>query len=549
MKIIINGEYLDVPNVGVNTHFVNMNFSDVFADAYTTDIELPMSAKNMQLLNVWSVLSRDGEPFGAMRKCSVVSRGSSCDAQLSIDGASEGVIKATLYISAFPASLNGVVNRLVVDDVDSIVDFTKRALEVEVQRESAANFTLYQTAGNVIRPNVKLSYLLERLSAATGIELPTVESDLRIVGSRQVVCPQVTLQAYGAKWQVGSNITYRYGQHITNAVSVTDGLMVTRYNRDVNVGLKVYITPTSVSSMSQLIVQTRSEGGTWANTYTLPVGQVGTTTIHYLSPVFVEGDEWRIINGGWLGELFIVATHSRYDIKLNDYDVPLEFNSSADYEIPSWVADEISFVYYGILCNLPSFTCRELLSSLAWQRGERLDVKPWAVLFSQSLRVKDITAKMLSVNFCSDKLGRTTKVESAGGEVLASFALENDGLAESVTLHKSIFAKIVAVGSWQIAEVDFYTADGGGWKADNYSGGVVLLRRVQHPDVGTMYLQPLSWSMLDVDALTRVAEVDAITAADLSNCDVVVFEGHKFLLVEGDTDELTGITNFKAFVI
>ena len=98
MEISVNSEWLDMPlDAAVSMHWSGQRFSDVFADEFSTDFELPRTAKNIRLLDVWSVLARQGEPFGNMVPCVAVMRGWQGDGALSIDGMTADGIKVTLY--------------------------------------------------------------------------------------------------------------------------------------------------------------------------------------------------------------------------------------------------------------------------------------------------------------------------------------------------------------------------------------------------------------------------------------------------------------------
>lgn len=529
----------------VGVHWANMRFSDAFQDAYSTDFELPMTAKNMRLLDVFSVLSRNGDPYASMVACCVVIDGLSSDGLISVDGVSGELIRCTVYFAQLPTALSESVTRIVTDNADTIVDFTDRTLEGD-SRVGEVNYTLYQTAGNIIRPNVKLSYLLSRLTAATGINLPTMPDTLRIIGSRQVVCPQNTVQVLDLDWGDTSGTWRMVGQHITNETS-TDEVMM-QQNRPARVEISAWVHTAIISGSAIVALQASEDGSTWT-TRPLQSGGVGTTTHTTLQMTMTSQTKWRVQCSGWQGRIVLVCRWSNYTITDNDYDVPLAFDRDADYSLPSWVGEDASFVYYGVLANLPTFTARELLSSLAWMMGKRIRVTPFAVELVDADVSKSIEARIDSVEFGCDKLGRTIKIESANGETLASASIDSAKLQDTTTLHKSIFARLQGVSSWNIVNVDFYSNNGDGWAAQDYNGGVALGVLTTHSS-GTLYLQPWGdWSMLGIDTLRRVTMIDAVTLDEISGCDYVYIDGHKYMLIEGDRDEETGLTNFKCLLI
>lgn len=548
MRIRVNNEWLDMAKTLVGVHWANMRFSDAFQDAYSTDFELPMTTKNMRLLDVFSVLSRSGDPYASMVACCVVIDGLSSDGLISIDGVSGELIRCTVYFAQLPTALSEPVTRLVTDNADTIVDFTDRTLEGESSRVGEVNYTLYQTAGNIIRPNVKLSYLLSQLTAATGINLPTVPDTLRIIGSRQVVCPQNARQLI--EWSVSSYTNYeisRHGQHIANEVDTTNKWVT--INRAATLALSLYWSTTAAISGAMARIQISSNGGqNWANIQDVPLDGSERQPVAF-SVALQSGDIWRILFIGWSGTLMSICDYSGYEITADDYGVPLVFDRDADYSLPSWVDEDASFVYYGVLANISTFTTRELLSSLAWMMGKRIRFTPFAVEMVDANVSKFIEARIDSVDFGCDKLGRTIKIESANGETLASASIDNTKLQDTATLHKSIFARLQGVDSWNIVAVDFYSNNGDGWAAQDYNGGVALAVQTVHSS-GMLYLQPWGdWSMLGIDTLRRVALIDAVTLDEISGCDYVYIDGHKYMLIEGDRDEETGLINFKALII
>lgn len=545
MRIKVNNEWLDMSESDISMHWQSMRFSDILANSFTNDFELPATARNIRLLDVWSVLSRVGEPFGSLTPCQVLTADGGFDGQLSVNGVKGEIISVTVYLTTLPAVLSENVRSLVVDDANTIVGFTHRPMEV-IGDTDATNYTLYaSTLAGVLRPNVKLSYLLTLLWQSTGVAMPTVSNDYRLVGTRQVVCPQVTRQAILRAW-TGSEYALTYGQHITNTVD-TDALSVL-YNRACSATVDMYINTTYlIEGAAQVKVQRRHNGGAWSDyhiTYPAAVGTITTT----LTMTLDEGDEVRIDTSAWQGNVFADITYSDYDISGDDYDTPLLFDVNADYSLPSWMPSiRISFIYYGVLANLPDFTVRELLSSMAWMLGKRIDATPWAVTLSNATKAETVGAQITEINFVSAELGRIVRVESADGETLASAEIPNGQLEDSKTLHKSIFAKLQGVQAMNIAFIDLYSEDGGAYKPIDFKG-VAIAVRTQNA-YGTVYLTPASWSLLGVEQLTRVCEITAVTRDRVSGLDYVYIDGHKFMLVESDTDERSALTTFKALQI
>lgn len=544
MRININGEWLDMSDGDIAVSWANMRFSDVFADDFTTDFELPMTERNMRLLDVWSVLSRRGEPFGDMIRCGVMMQGRTSDGLLAVNGVTSDSISVTVFIAALPEVLTAVTR--IEDEADTIVDFTLRPWEVSSD-SSIVNYTYYSAAGNVLRPNVKLRYIMQRLTALTGVTMPSVSEALRVVGTRQVVCPQVTRQALLMSVNGSGSEWIRYGQHITNEVDEEN--VTVQMQKSATVTITAYAR-TVINDSPVIRLQRRPIGGTsWTSIGTINSGAVGTTVVTTLTFGISAGAEWRIMCGGWQGQIFLACTYSNYEITEDDYAMPLNFDPSANYALPSWVDEDISYVYYGVMANIPTFTVRDLLSSVAWMQGKRINFVIGSVELVEPDATREIAAQITSVRFDSSNLARLIKVESAGGNILASATIPNAKLESEKTLHKSIFARLQGIGAWNIVRLVLYSENDGTWTAQDFGDGIALAERAEHSN-GTIYLQPIaSWSLMGIDQLTRVCEIEAVTDAQISDCDYVFIEGHKFMLIEGDQEEASGLTTFKALQI
>lgn len=545
MQIRVNGEWLDMAQSDIAAHWGNMRFTDVFADDYTTDFELPMTAKNVRLLDVWSVTSRDGEPFGDMVNCWVMMRGVGKDARLSVNGISGGAIQVTVYIANFPEVLRGVVNRLIVDNDDTIVDLTKRTMETAATSQAGVNFTAYLTAYDVIHTNVKVNYLLKRIAAETGITMPTVDDELRLIATRSVVCPQVTKQALLIS-MAGSSMHYtQYGQHITNEVDADK--VVVKMRKSAAVKFTIYAKSGFNVTTDRLFLQGSNDGVTWGIVGEINRGAHDEVVTTVINASFGVGAYWRVYSAGWVGSVFIAAEWSRYTITDDDYKVTLNYDDTADYNLPTWVDAEISYVYFGTLANLETFTARELLSSLAWYMGKRLEIDINDIALVDADTSTEIQAELTAYRFDSEHLGRSTKIESANGETLTEVTIDNSKLADSVTLHKSMFAKLQPqplLGG--VVMLNLYEKTDGKMSPISFSGSALAIAREVS---GVVALYPADeWALLGIDTLVRVCEVEGLTREDISRYDYVVVDGHRYMLIEGDIDDNTGYTTFKALL-
>lgn len=550
MEISVNSEWLDMPlDAAASMHWSGQRFSDVFADEFSTDFELPRTAKNIRLLDVWSVLARQGEPFGNMVPCVAVMRGWQGDGALSIDGMTADGIKVTLYARGLPESLKGDLRDIVTDTNETIIDFTTTQLEQSGSAD-AVNRTLYADRVAVVRPNVRVQWILSQIADKTGVAMPTVDADMRIVATRQVVCPQNAVQVFDATWGDTSGEWLRTGQHITNEVS-SEGVTV-QMNRAATVQVSAWVHTAIVSGTAVVAIQASEDGSTWM-TRLLQSGGVGTTTHTTIQMSTTANTQWRIQCSGWQGRIVLVCRWANYTITADDYDTALKYDRNGNYTLPSWVGEKASFVYFGTIANLPTFTVRQLLSSLAWQSGQRIEVQPSAVTLSPATRSAEIEGEISAVNFACSALGQRTVVEAANGDTLAEVQIPNASLESVKTVHKSIFAKLQSVDASNYAYIHLYDLDESGAAVPVTFEGVALARAVAFSSgtlSGTVRLVPYAaWSTLGLDELHRVCEVQGVTDADISALDFVTLHGYRLMLIEGDRDELSGLTNFKSLLI
>lgn len=550
MEISVNSEWLDMPlDAAVSMHWSGQRFSDVFADEFSTDFELPRTAKNIRLLDVWSVLARQGEPFGNKVPCVAVMRGWQGDGALSIDGMTADGIKVTLYARGLPESLKGDLRDIVTDTNETIIDFTTTQIEQSGSAD-AVNRTLYADRVAVVRPNVRVQWLLSQIAGKTGVAMPTVDADMRIVATRQVVCPQNAVQVLDATWGDTSGEWLRSGQHITNEVS-SEGMTV-QMNRAATVQVSAWVHTAIVSGSAVVAIQASEDGSTWS-TRLLQSGGVGTTTHTTIQMSTTANTQWRIQCSGWQGRIVLVCRWANYTITADDYNTALKYDRNGNYSLPSWVGEKASFVYFGTIANLPTFTVRQLLSSLAWQSGQRIEVQPSAVTLSPATRSAEIEGEISAVNFACSALGQRTVVEAANGDTLAEVQIPNASLESVKTVHKSIFAKLQSVDASNYAYIHLYDLDESGAAVPVTFEGVALARAVAFVSgtlSGTVRLVPYAeWSTLGLEELRRVCEVQGVTDADISALDFVTLHGYRLMLVEGDRDELSGLTTFKSLLI
>ena len=168
--------------------------------------------------------------------------------------------------------------------------------------------------------------------------------------------------------------------------------------------------------------------------------------------------------------------------------------------------------------------------------------------YNQQNRYATIDAEIVSYAPQSDSLGRVNVIQGADGGQLAKFYVDAVLQAEKV-FHKSPFVTLSTAlhgNNMQWAVIDLFERTEP-FDFVGVEGGVLTLAASNGT---TSYLTaPPSVSFLGVDSLAFVMEIEGVTLADITHLDYVVINSHTYMVEEGDTDELTGMTNFKALLI
>ena len=540
MKIYVNGGFLDMAEGEISTHFANMRFSDIFSDDFTTDIDIPLSNSNANLLDVWGLQDRSGILFGRRIPCVAVMRTGSRKGTLQVVKVTRQSITITIFLSSLPETLNAAIRDILTDSNATIMRWTTMKYEGVIPTNDI-NLTYYGTGAtgvNLQHPNIKLSYLLSLIETATGVTMPLVGTDYRIIPPRQVVCPQNGVQCIHAQY---SGAIDMYGQHICSAVNTAD--LYVEFNRDCNVAAKVYLKTSGAVTGASVLVQLYS-GGSWTTVVTESVPAVGDSSYFNVSFAAHAGERFRLAPVGWTGESFWILRYTNYTITADDYDMPLNYDPSANYDLPAYVTDNVDYIYFGMLCNLPDVSVRSLLSSLAWLLGKRVHADMRGVTFIDADRAASIDARIVGFAPSSQYLGQRTTIQDGNGNVYFFIGFDSDQLEGEKVLHESLFPKLRPDNTYNVIQLPLINSDG----STNEVEGLPLAVCADMIGVYSLFLID-NPSSLGIEQLSRIMEADVETYEDVSLLDYVYILGHTYMVAEGDTDEKTGKTTFKALLI
>lgn len=547
MKILINSTELDV-TVGqdVSFHFANMRFSDVFANSFSTDFDLPLTSNNIRVLGVYGLIDRPQQLFGSLIECQVLTRGENRRGRMQVNSIKNGAVNVTLYMSELPTELSLPLARLIPDTAATIyswLDWESRAYETPSSSRAFDNKTYYDRGDGIpVMPNVKLSELFARIATASGMSINTGElADYRLMCSRLVVCPQNQRQIIYYECNNTAMTLQRAGQHITNEVKAVpvDIATVPAYPIEINRDCRIYLVLSAVRSLSATdIAVWLQHNGAWSSV-TLTSGR---------AIINATAGDIVAFTSTYTGSLIVDMTISEYEIREDDYNTKLTLDVGADYNTPSWYTGGGAYVYIGLMCCLPKLTAKELLSAISWQIGKIIEVNDMSLTYNQPNRYATIDAEIASYAPQSDALGRVNVIQGADGGQLAKFYVDAVVQAEKV-FHKSPFVSLATAlhgDSMQWAVIDLFERTEP-FDFVGVEGGVLT---VAANNGTTSYLTaPPAVSFLGVDALAFVMEIEGVTLADIIHLDYVVINSHTYMVEQGDTDELTGMTTFKALLI
>lgn len=547
MRILINSTELDVTaGQDVSFHFANMRFSDVFANSFSTDFDLPLTSNNIRVLGVYGLIDRPQQLFGSLIECQVLTRGENRRGRMQVNSIKDGAVNVTLYMSELPTELSLPLARLIPDTAATIyswLDWESRAYETPSSSRAFDNKTYYDRGDGIpVMPNVKLSELVARIATASGMTINTgTLADYRLMCSRLVVCPQNQRQIIYYECNNTAMTLQRAGQHITNEVKSdpVDIATVPAYPIEINRDCRIYLVLSAVRSLSATeIAVWLQHNGAWSSV-TLTSGR---------AIINATAGDIVAFTSTYTGSLIVDLTISEYEIREDDYNTPLTLDVGADYSTPSWYTGGGAYVYIGLMCNLPQLTAKELLSAIGWQLGKIIEVNDMSLTYNQPNRYATIDAEIVSYAPQSDALGRVNVIQGANGGRLAKFYIDAVLQAEKV-FHKSPFVLLSTAlhgDNMQWAVIDLFE------RTDPFDfvgveGGVLT---VAASSGTTSYLTASpAVSFLGVDALAFVMEIEGVTLADITHLDYVVINSHTYMVEQGDTDELTGMTTFKALLI
>lgn len=561
--IEIDGELLDLYDQEVSRHSQSAMFSDAVCDSYTTDISIPLTPKNRRILDAFCVIDNPNATYGDRVECNIHTdnTGIPLGGYLYVTEINPHEMVATLYFNNFPAGLYDLKVNRIGDDSSTIVPFTDGySADPDVGKLRYINKG-ESLAQQIISPCIRVNTILNKLASQLGIYIPTTANNRRFISSRLVVCPQNTTQVIqGFAYTDSSQMRLVSGQHITNNGHAawrqdSDPDIAEDYNVTFNRECRAEIV---LEGYAGTMLAHLDSSNNLIESISIPSGSTMSTAT--ASWNFHSGEMLRMTKTGSISQLaasIAILEISNYDITEDDYDTPLaidtfafshpymiDLNGTRNYD------NTISFVYIGTICSLPSISIREIINGLCWLDNLRVTFLNGILDFATSDNGEEIDMEIVSMSPQTDKLGKKNLIRWAGDDRdgLTIRIANNTFLPDEVVLHQSPFYGTAEDADTGLAIVPQYQYDGDGNLVFNGEFTDALIMVAYDQSAGG--LVPLGQlTSIGLTEISRILFVTATTYDDISKFGYVLHDGHKYIIVDSDTDVATNQTQFTSILV
>lgn len=500
---------LDVFNQDISWEWTNIRFADGFKDSYSTDMEIPKTKNNCNILGISGLLDSTSQLFGTqLTPCVLSINNEMMDIYLQVVSINEDTITICLYQRSLPDKVFGKKLRsLCQDDYNTIWVWSVNTLTAYPQAFPTYNYgsALYSNLA-MKHPTRKLNDVISDInSTLQDFTLPAVDDSLMLMGAQKKVCPQNNRQVIEFACNLSDHkLLLAGGQHITNDLDGWDGhskvLESTTteftFNRSCTATIHGYVSwgrkPTT--GLNTFIVSLLRNGqfeygwqinttnsgrrnGLTQSTITVNVNAGDTFSLVLNSPTANNSpDKFQLLAG------VLDIEYSNYNITEDDYDTELVychrhpslkqwFPDNTIYEHPFDGRTEDFYIYnrdgslnlndtfsmtfpwrgisyIGYWCNIGGITLKDLYFGLCWlyEQKPKREMRTLQLIPANDTVILE-NAVISEIRASSDKLGQTTEVTWADGEHPETLTnIDNVWLEETVTRHKSPFAYIDSVG-------------------------------------------------------------------------------------------------------
>jgi hypothetical protein len=561
MDIIINGRRLDYIPKDITLSWASFVFADAIADQYSTDIELPKTDNNLQILQAFGILYGHNL-LGVRVPCTASIEAVSRDAYLQVQSVGRHSITATLFVNRFPFGFIDRKIRDIIHDQNYIKEWDLVAPTTYISgHTSALERSLFsnQMGVSVVPYSYRLADFLTALGTALGItfNFPFTEV-FRVVAAKPRVSPWNTKQVVYT-YDDGGETKMFCGQHVcTDITSPRDALSEFTITRD----CKAVFTP-----YSALIIEVNGSIVHTEGLSTVSPSSAGAPYTHVLAAGDKVSISYYPVDPNVVDAVCLIE-YSGYATDDTDTD-ELKFPGYIDGQggqqlrVPryTYYAEDcdgqggrvrLSWAYMDYWWCLGDMTFRQLINSLCHLKGMPADSAGNTVGFG-AMKEAVIGGDLQELRPSTQAVGLTTLLAWNKESPLLPLELHfaGDFLPDSVTVFQSVFygANETATG---VAIVPMFEGDTSTYDCRWKDCGAVMLEEISYVQGGNTYyglapLPPQKW--LGVDKLTGTIEAEIETTDEVGEAEYVHFQGQKYVVISTEYDTDTSITHITAILL
>ena len=582
-------------------------FQTEIRDAFTNDVSIPKTKENVRILSAVGLLDSETQLFGEKTThADLMVNSTLIPVYVQVVAVRADEIDICLYEDVLPADWKEkIFTDGFIDNPSTIYEWNPKSVEYYPDVFRTYRYGMkYDTKFAQYHPSTSLDNMFAAISSA-GYSLPSVNTNYRLLATGKKVCPQNQTQVFEVSWVDSNYGIMNGGNHICNDLcwSWNPDMHEITFNRQCNVTMTVYIAYDLKSTHTetqnkffQLIMKRQGAYPAQAEIIFLPqhyqngiishTWQVANNYVQDGTTFQFQAREnynhWRVLNA------VVVMTITDYVITDDDYDQDLDYvgrlplltvpsrttvaattdddryfdgttftykihnSSSSANTTVSYTLPIKSLSYFGLYCNLPKPKMADVLFSLQWMVGKKLEFSTvsdlvWADA-DKSVEVEGIITEMRPT---SDKLGQKNYVVYKNSSDAPLFEINNKWLEPTKKIYESVFLDATHLShlNWPL-EVKQYTDP----EIDDDGYPKCKFNELEAPVIGAvnigMGLRVIPLVDFDLPLLTQCMEVDIDTdTLFVKDKDILYIDGRKFFIVHGNTDLKTNRSTLTCLLV
>ena len=596
---------LDVYKQDISWEWKNIRFADGIRDQYSTDIDIPKTKNNCNLLNISGLLDSPSQMFGnQMQSCVLEVNGDFMDVYLQVVSITDDNITICLYERTLPTEVREKnIARIFRDNSSTILAWNVNTLNAYPNWFYKYFYgSPYDNKYAQYHPILKANTIIDNINNVCNVDIQHVNDDWYVMATKKTVCPENNRQTVEGLYSDGS-MHIMGGQHITNDLSFSYSIPDTNkitFNRACKVKINLwvawkskntgyntpfYIIHHKASNNNDTSYTTQLRGDLYinyvdTNTFTINVDMDDTLTFFVTGTSFdsircvadMQITDYEINDEDYGNELEYVSRVPRllvYSYNANNY-ITWWFDSTTynlDYKKRGesgtkhkWINTTwTSFAWFGYYANLEDMTVSKFIWGLCWLLGKKVIINNGVVEFvdsNENLILENANITKIEPN--SDNLGMKNYIRYNNQEDANPISIiDNEWLEGEKDLHKSPFGYISNISNYvgkinQYEEFK-YDSDSGQYSCKFNETGFLVWWHVTQSGGLTIQNEWIRDIPLNNFGLYKITQTMEVTIesfdSQVNNKDYVYLDGRKFLVVEGDMDMNTKQSTLTALLV